>query len=460
MARRLQPTDAHVFMTELVRLATGQESMEVVDTSTFTSAGEMVWNTGVENVYNKMNILMGKIYFAARKYSADLTLMDSISTDEYTHRFAKVSYYALDAIASGNFNTDLYTNLADGFTNGQNKDGNGDAQSTKSQWEQNQRPFAVFNYGGSSVWDFCVTLYEDQVQQAFRNEAEFNAFIENYMIEHGNDLESQREAWNRMTLLNKIGQTYDMSSVMPGSVKNLTKLFNDKFGTNYTSQQLRTVYLKNFLEFFVAEMKADIEYLKERSAAYHWSVPITYRSKTHRILRHTPYSEAHVYLFNRLYKDAESMVLPEIFNDDLLRLENYQPITFWQCNETDADRPKVKVTPSIIDTDTTHTGTYGTQIKGDEVSLDYVVGLISDRDGLMTDFQIESARTTPVEARKGYRNTWLHFAKNSICDPTEKTILYIMKDETPPTPTPTVTTPNLLHGNVTFQNGDTIKLGD
>ena len=85
---------------------------------------------------------------------------------------------------------------------------------------------------------------------------------------------------------------------------------------------------------------------------------------------------------------------------------------------------------------TSHTSTYGTQIKGENVELDYVVGLLTDSDGLMTDFQIESARTTPIEARKGYRNTWLHVAKGGICDPTEKCILYIMADPSP-SPTPT-----------------------
>ena len=56
----------------------------------------------------------------------------------------------------------------------------------------------------------------------------------------------------------------------------------------------------------------------------------------------------------------------------------------------------------------------------------------------MTDFQIETTRTTNVEARKGYRNIWQIIAKNLICDPTEKTLLLYMADPTPtPTPTPT-----------------------
>lgn len=441
MAKVLTPKDAHVIMGEWCRSLTAQASIKVLDTSSFISAGELVMSNPVENVFNTFNILMGRVYWATRRYNAVLNKMDAISTGEFTHRFMKTSYYSLDPQASGWFNTDLFTNLADGFTNGQNVDGNGNAQSTKSQWEQNQRPFKVFNFGGSDVWDFSVTMYEQSLKQALRSESEFIEFIDNYMNEHANDLETQREAWDRMVLCSKIAQTYDMSSVMPGSVKNLTYLFNQKFNTNYTSAQLRTTYLKEFLQFMVAEIKADQGYLTERSANYHWSVPITYRSKTHNILRHTPKADQYIYLYSRLFKDAEAMVLPEIFHDDDLRMSNYQEITYWQNNSNEASRSKIKIEPPVIDTDTTHTTTYGTQIKGSEVSLDYVVGMITDRDGMLTDFQIERAETTSLEARKGYRNTWLHIAKNAIIDPTENTIIYYMADPAPePTPTPTAGT--------------------
>lgn len=443
MARTLTPRDAHVIMGELVRQGTAQTNISIVNTSDFVSAGETLLATGMENVFNTIHLFMGRIMFASRPYDALLKLIDAIDTGIYTHRMAKVSYYSLDPVATGHSNTDLFLNLADGFTAGQNPDANGTPQSTKSQWEQNQRPSAVFNFGGTDEWQFPLTMYEDQVQQAFRNEAEFNSFIEGYMTEHRNDYESQREAFNRMTILSKVGQVYDMASVMPGSVRNMTTAYNQKFGTNYTSAQLRTTYLKQFLEFFVAEFKADSGYLRERSANYHWSVPKTFRGATHHILRHTPYADQRVYLYSRLYKDAESLVMPEIFNDEYLDLDTqYQDMTYWQSNIDNASRSKVYIKPAVIDTDSS-SATYGTQIAGADVELDYVIGMICDVDSLMTDFQLEVARTTPVEARKGYRNTWLTVQRNAIVDPTENTILYYMDDT-----------------DVTTEGGDTTEGGN
>ena len=451
MSKIFTPQDCHTLMNLLVKQGTGQSDISVVDSSSFVSAGETLLATGFENVFNSINLVYGRLIVASRSYKARLTLMDAISTEEYSHLIRKISFYSKGAKASGNFNTDLFTNLADGFTNGQNKDGNGVARSTKSQWEQNQQPSVTVSFGGSDVWDNCITMYEDQVQQAFRNEEEFARFTAGYLQEHANDYESQREAWNRMCLLNRIGQTIDMASVMTGSAINLTYEFNQKFGTNYTSAQLRTTYLKEFAEFFVAFFKNHLRYLAERSTGYHWTMPKTIDGETYNILRHSDLSDLHVYLFSELWTDVESRVLPEIFNDEYLDIDTqYQPVSYWQNNSSVANRPKVSVEPAVVDTDTTHTTTYGSQIKGAKVDLDYVVGVVTDRDGLLTDFQIETSRTTPVEARKGFRNTWLHIAKNCICDPTEKCIVFYMAD---PTPTPTPTSVNLSAGNnVTYQN--------
>ena len=79
--------------------------------------------------------------------------------------------------------------------------------------------------------------------------------------------------------------------------------------------------------------------------------------------------------------------------------------------------------------------------------------MLCDRDGMLTDFQIETANTTPLEARKGFRNTWLTVAKNGIIDPTENTIIYYM-DDSGVTPTPTPTSAVLNTTDITYQNGD------
>lgn len=420
MARTLTVQDAYKIMTALVHQATGQANLTVTDTSSFVSAGETVLATGKENVINSLSLILNRTLVAVRPYNAKVTLMEEIDTGLYSNRLRKISFYAKDPLASGNFNTDLFTNLAEGYGHGANG-----GESTRSQWEQHQPQALEMNFAGSSTWQYCQTIYEDQLQVAFRDPAEFAAFVQGYMTEAANDIESQREAWNRMALLNKIGAIKNGTG---GKAIDLVSAFNAKFGTNYTGAELRSTYLKDFLEFFVSEFKIESKYMTERSTERHNTMdkvfteynPETGETEdvTKKILRHTPYDRQRVYLYSPLFTEAEALVMPEIFNPSYLDIDTqYQEITYWQAQ---SNRPAVNITPSQYDTAT------GTQVKGAAVNIPYVVGLITDVDGLMTNFQATISRSTPVEARKGYRNVWTTFLKNAINDPTENAVLFYM----------------------------------
>lgn len=223
MARTITPKDCHTLINAMVRQATGQQSITATDTSSFISAGELVLSTGMENVYNAINAVLARMIIAVRPYNAKLQLIQAEDT-QFASRLRKVSFYAQDADPAGNFNTDLYTNFAQGYTAGDNS-----AASTKSQWEQNLAMPLEMNFAGLSTWQDCITLPEDAVKWAFSSEAEFARFVDGFLTEHGNDIESQVESWNRAGILNKIGQIYDMSSDMPGSAVDLVAAFNTRW---------------------------------------------------------------------------------------------------------------------------------------------------------------------------------------------------------------------------------------
>lgn len=423
MARVITPQDAHQIMNALVQQATGIANVTSTDLDSFISAGELVLSTGMENVFNALSIVLNRTLVAARPYNAKLKLIQSMDTGAWSNRVRKISFYSQYALPSGFFNTDLYTNLAPGFTAGENPDGNGDPQSTKSQYEQvPPMPFEM-NFSGSSVWDDGVTLYEEQIEAAFRSPEELARFVSGYLTVHGNDIEQQKEAFNRMALLNKIAATYHYDSIgaTSGGVINLTKAFNDRFGTAYTSAQLRSTYLKEFLAFFVATFKNVSRYMTDNTIFRHLPFAKTVGGVDYAILRHTPYSRQRVFLYAPLFTEAEAMVLPEIFRPNYLELDKqYEEITYWQGM---SDPAAINVTPAVLDLST------GEQTKPDAaIELPYVVGMIMDEDALMTNFQLERALTSPLEARKGYRNTWLHIARNILDDPSEQCVIFTMED--------------------------------
>ena len=423
MARSFTPKDANAIMNLLLKEATGQQAIAVVDPSSFTSAGELVLATGMENVFNALNIVLNRLVVASRPYNAKMGIVAGKEVGAFSNRARKISFYSQFALPDGSHNTDLYTNLAQGYTSGDNG-----GASTKSQWEQHQPMPLEMNFGGTAVWQYCITNYEDQIKIALRDQAEFAKFVAGYLQEHANDIEQSTEGFYRMTLLNRMAMTYDMSADMPGAVIDLTSAFNSFYGTSYTGAQLRSTYLKEFLAFMTATIKEVSDYMTERTAKYHWSVPKTVGGETYHILRHTPKDRQKLALYAPLFRKAEALVLPEIFNPGYLSLDNYEGVTYWQDNYTDLDdanRPKINVTPAITEADPTDPA-YGTQIKGAAVALDYVVGFLFDTDAVLAEMQLDRVDTTPVEARKHYRNTWATFAKNAISDPTENAVLFYM----------------------------------
>ena len=421
MARTLTPQDAHSLINLMVKEATGQDAtIQAVDTSSFVSVGEQLLAAGTENVLNTLGLVLGRTMVAVRPYNAKLRIMNPVGSGMYANRLRKISYYSRESEASGAFNTQLFTNLAMGKDNGENPSG-GTPTATESMWKQNQPVPLEMNFGGSSTWQDSTTVYEDQLKAAFRDEASFNQFVAGIMIEKGNDIESQKEAFNRAALLNYIGALVNFYN--DGcTIVNLTYEFNQKYGTSYTSAQLRTTYLKDFTEFLVSTVKGYMAKLQIRQAGNHWSPAKTIGADSYTLMRHTPLDKQRLIMYAPLFRDVEAMVLPEIFNTEYLDIgKQYEGVEFWQNINAGA---AVSVTPAIPNKTTPASG----QIQGSAVSLDYVVGLLYDEDALMVDYQLESALSSPVEARKRYRNIWWTFAQNIINDITENAVLFIMKD--------------------------------
>ena len=417
MARTLTPRDAHAIMNLLLKQATGDTSLAVVDASTFASAGELVLSTGMKNVFNAVNIVLNRLIVASRPYDAKMRIVGAKEVGAYSNRARKISFYSKYALPDGSHNTQLFTNLAEGYTSGDNG-----GSSTKSQWEQHQAMPLEMNFGGSDTWQHCITQYEDQIKIAFRDEAEFIKFVSGYMQEHKNDIAQEQEGFYRMTLLNRMGMAYDMSAYNNGAAIDLVAGFNARFGTTYTGTQLRQTYYKEFMAYFVATVREISDFMEERDIAYHWDVPKTVGGDTYHILRHTPKDRQKLALYAPFFNEAKALVFPEIFNPQYLSVDRYEGVTFWQAK---SNRMGINITPAIIEADPTDPD-YGKQKAGNAVSIDYVIGCLFDEDSVLAEMQLDRVDTTPVEARKHYRNTWNTFVKNAISDPTEKFVLFYM----------------------------------
>ena len=410
MSRLLTARDVTTVMNALYNQATGKNDITNVDLSNFASVGEQVLATGTENVLNALSIVLGRTMIAVKPYKAKLGILNAISTGEFTHRMRKISFYSKDAINAGFVNTDLYTNIEDGFDNGTNE-----GSSVESMWKQDIAPVLEMNFAGQNVWQEELTILEKQISTAFRSPDELAAFMNGVLAQKMNSIEKRKEAYRRATLLNYIAAIYKMGDArMKGSVVNLTKAYNDTFGTSYTSEELRTTYQEDLLKFFVTEFKLASDYMTEYSTLYHWSPTKQVGGVNYVLNRQTPKEEQRSILYGPLFTRATANVLPDIFNDNYLKVEANEFVNYWQDI---ASPEQIKVKPTLPD-----------GIVTSEVVLPYVVGVIFDKDACVVDTQFETSAVTPLEARKKYRNMFWDFSFNSIEDFTENAVIFIMED--------------------------------
>ena len=404
-----QIKDAYAVMNALARQATAQADISVVDHTSFIDAGTKTLATGTENVLGSIYRTIAEVVMASRKYNGKFGLINA-TENQFNTRKAKVSFYAADNEASGAFNTDINTNLADGQDDG---DGAG------SMWEIKLPKVVERFFLSEAVWDKHYTTPLAQLQSAFNDEATFVKFMNGCMTEIENDIESTLESRNRALVTDRIAGVYlQVNALTPTlgdeCVVDLVKYFNDECGTAYTREEILQEHLTEFMEHFVAKIKIDSDRLEERSALYHNPLTITESGVDYNVLRFTPKDKQKLMLFSEFISKAKTRVMPEIFNPEYLKLENYEGVTYWQSSKP-GKRMSIDCKPALPEGATTS-----------EVALDYVVGILFDTDAIQSINQFTGAYTTPVNARHLYTNTWLHYKFGAIQDYTENSIIYLL----------------------------------
>lgn len=432
---QLKRTDLYALLTATMEQLTGEDTHKVIDAQGFLDAGKLAMTYDTDELFGALSIVAGRMFTAVRPYRAPLWIIDSINSGMYTNRIRKISYYDDKPCISGNGNTDLKTNLAQGYDNSTNS-----GASAGSMWEQRYKMTLEMNFSSSGTWQDGITRPLDQIKIAFRSEAEWGQFWSGVLTEKANDIESEKEAHNRLTLLNRMaiaGAMGDAASAIKGkgTVVDMTAEFNSYFGTNYSGEQLRTQYLADFTAFFAQKVQEISDMMTRRGAFFHAAPVYTdANSQDHHILRHTPKSEQRLMMYKPFWNKVRTQVQSLIFNPQYLNIEEqFEPVDFWQTNSLDdADKATINLYATVPGwLESLITGGVTTSDTKYTFNPDYVLGCIFDKDAVMTDFQLDTANTTPLEARKRYVTTWYTFIKGAIGDPTENFVIFTMSANEP-----------------------------
>lgn len=401
-----RPQDIYTIANALVKEVTGQTpAITAVDTSSFVNVGQMCLDQSKEGTLQALSNMVARTIIAVRPYSGRFTSIEATS-QEWGLFIRKIAFF------SGEFDETKFINTA------QNPNTLRDGNSVDMYKIKKRYPLEMY-YTGESTLNQRYTTFREQLKTAFQSEGEFSAFLNGMMVEIGNDVVRWKTAENRAVVMNFIGSLYNTGK--PGQKVNLVEQFNMARGTAYTTHDLLTVHLQEFLSFFVSYMETLTGLLEESSELYHLTPLCTDdNGNTLHLFRHTPKSEQKLLLYQPLINDAKAWVYPAIFGPGYLSFGNYEGVQFWQNIN---DRSAVSVTPAQFNVNTAK------QETGEPVKLDFVVGLLYDRRALATAYRQDSVYTTPFNISGEYYNTEHHWKMNYMQDPTENAVLFYMADE-------------------------------
>ena len=409
-----QIADVHQVMQALANQATGRSDIAVVDHTSFVDAGTATLATGTDNVLGAIARTIRDVFIVGRPYTGKFSLVNA-SEEKFNDRHANIHFYTKYNEAEGGFNTDLFTNIADGYDNGTNG-----GASAPSMWVQDLPKIVERFFLNEAAWQKRMTTPLVQLQNAFNDEGTFIAFMNGYALNVQNEINTYIENHNRALVADRIAGIY--LQVQNGTLGaecavNMTKYFNDEEGTAYTTQEILQEHQTRFLELFMSKLRIDSDRLEEYSALYHDPKKITESGVDYYVLSHTPKANQRAFICSEILSKARAVVAPEIFGPQYIPEAQGEKVNFWQSDK-EGYRYAIKCKPALPEGGVSS-----------NVELDTVLGLVFDDRAMYSHNQFTGMYSTPVEAAKLYKNDIWHFKYGSYTDYLSNSIMYYMADE-------------------------------
>lgn len=265
------------------------------------------------------------------------------------------------------------------------------------------------NFYGQCVYSKHYTIFRDQLNVALQNEAEFERFYTMLVQNTMDMIEQCHENTARATIANFIG------GKVKGDINNVIHLvteYNNVTGLALDSNTVKKP--ENFVPFYkwaFSRIKTISGLMTERSLQYHINIT------GHNIMRHTPVQNQRLYLYTPEMNNVESSVFSSVFNEQYLKMMDYEGVNFWQSIKTPME---ISVNARYIDS----TGTITTDTKGTATSN--IFGILMDEEAVgVTTYGARTA-VTPYNARGEYTNVWWHFNDRYWNDFTENAVVFLL----------------------------------
>lgn len=374
-------------LNDIYEQASGQKGLAPTTPNEWVSIAQKTLAVGYDPVLNAITQVIGRTIFSNRPYSRRFA---GLQVDEqiWGAITRKIN------IADKPFEDDARFDLVDG--------------QAIDHYVVNKPNILQTNFYGSNIFEKSYTIFKDQLDNAFQNPGQFGEFI-SMLTQNASDMvEKAHEELARGCIANFIGGKVVGDSE---SVIHLLSEYNELTGLSLTSQ---TVYqpsnFKPFMQWVYSRIEELSSRMTERSNLYQVEV------EGYPVMRHTPRRDQRVYLYAPAKAQIDAMVLADTYHDNYLSMTMTESVNFWQSID---DPAKISVTPTYLGSD-------GALVDGASTEVDNVLGVIFDRDAMGYTVMGQWTGVTPLNAKGGYWNTFLHFTDRYWNDFTEKGIVLLL----------------------------------
>ena len=388
-------------LNSLVQQATGRAS--VINTEAdFISVAQTALTLGKDVIFNTLSNVLARTIFAIRPYSASMGGLEKSLPQwgAYMRKF--------NIVASDWKDDDAYKYpVTYDATQTSNPTGNG---LSVDPWIINKREYIQTNFLGQSVFSDHYTVFEDQLETAFRNSEEFGQFLSMLTTDMSNKIELAKENLSRGLVSNFIGGL--LAENNSSRVVHLLTEYNTVTGGSYTATSIMLpANFAPFMKWVYARIAGIASLFKEMSTRYQ----TTLNSKP--VPRHTPYNKQKMYMLGQDRYQMDARVLADTFHDNYLKYADVETVNFWQGIETP---DKIIVTP-------TYTNTSGVvTTAGSAITQTGVFALLFDEDAMGWSMIHNKVIPTPINPRGEYRNLWYHMRLRCFSDNTEKGVVFLL----------------------------------
>lgn len=401
MANDLSFNQISTLLNAINQQATGQTSIAPVDTASFVSMATTLLQMGYDPLATAISQVLAKTIFSVRPYS-ELFKGIRVSNQKYGNHVRKLQVVDKPLVDSKVYD------LTD--------------EQAVDHYEVRKPKVLQTNYYGEETFSDFLTIYTVQLDNAMSGPEEFAAFISMILQNVEDKLAMSRENLSRMLVSNLIGAKAQADS---GNVINLLTAYNDYLGLTSTSR-LSVEDVKDpdrygdFIKFAYAKIKNVSDLMRSRSIKYHMNITGS------PIMRHTPYANQRLYISSFDKHMIDTRVLADVFNDDQMRLMDFQPVDFWQSIESPDTVSVIPVyinsSGQLVNADTTAQNRTTSVVTG-------VFGVLMDEEAIGYTITLERTERTPLNARGMYYNQFWHDTKKYWTDLTENAVVFILDDE-------------------------------